>query len=158
MLKLVTYAANTGILPDDFSIPDDDRWSMTDFPDQPVEADPGATMATLTPERILHISDPDTGARRIYARYDMLNSTDNAIFEISCRLNSSGDSNGVAFGFIDTKKSLEVGLFGTGSVFVFTKETGRYPQFSQPAIISYLPDRKDWGSKNGSLRRWHANI
>ena len=123
MLKLVTYAANTGVLPDDTSIPDDDRWSMTRLP-RPTRESPGATMATLTPEGILHISDPDTGARRIYARYDTLNSTDNAIFEIDCRLNSSGTSYGVAFGFIDTKKSLEAFLFGAGSVFVYVKEEG----------------------------------
>jgi hypothetical protein len=118
MLKLVAYAANTGVLPDHFSIPDDDRWSMTDYPNQPGGASLGTTKSTITPGGILHISDPDTSARHIYARYDTLNSTDNAIFEINCQLNSSGDSNGVAFGFIDTKKYIEAGLFGNGSIFV----------------------------------------
>jgi len=127
MLKLVAYAANTGVFPDDPSIPDHDRWSMTDFPDQFGPDQPGGvalgtTMATLTPEGILHISDPDTQARRIYARYDTLNSTDNAIFEINCKLILSGESNGIAFGFIDTMKSLEVGLFASGSIFVIAKE------------------------------------
>jgi hypothetical protein len=136
MLKLVVYAANTGVLPNHPSIPDDDRWSMTDFPGQPGPGEPngvnpGTTMATLTPQGILHISDTDTfipevtnGHRHIYARYDTLNSTDNAMFEINCHLISSGGSYGVVFGFIDTEKSLEVGL-RPGSIYVIAKEGAR---------------------------------
>jgi len=90
MLKLVVYAANTGVRPDHISIPDDYRWSMTDSPGTPTEL--GTTMAALTPEGILHISDTDSGHRCVYARYDTLDSADNAIFEINCHLNSSGGS------------------------------------------------------------------
>jgi hypothetical protein len=129
MLKLVVYAANTGVLPDHSSIPDDVRWSMTDLPGQP--ANIGTTKATLNSQGILHISDTDTfipnetnGHRCVYARYDTLNSADNAIFEINCHLISSGGSYGVAFGFIDTEKSLEVGL-RPGSIFVIAKEGAR---------------------------------
>jgi hypothetical protein len=122
MLKLVVYAANTGVLPEESS----DRWSKTDSPGTP--ADLGSTMAALTPQGILHISDTDTfipevtnGHRHIYARYDTLNSTDNAIFEINCHLNSSGGSYGVGFGFTDTQKALEVFL-RPGSIFVLVKQ------------------------------------
>jgi hypothetical protein len=134
MLKLVTYAANTGVLPDHISIPTDDRWSMTDSPGTSTEL--SAIMPTLTPGGILHISDTDTfiinvtnGRRQIFARYDTLESTDNAIFEINCQLLSSGGSYGVAFGFIDTDKSLEVGL-RPGSIFVIAKEGARSVDFT----------------------------
>jgi hypothetical protein len=119
MLKLVVYAANTGVLPDHHSIPDDDRWSMTDSPGTPTEL--GTTMATLTPQGKLHISDTDSGHRLVYARYDTLDSGDNAIFEINCHLNSSGGSYGVGFGFTDTQKALEVFL-RPGSIFVLVKQ------------------------------------
>ena len=123
MLTLVTYAANTGaatkdFLPDGSLIPQNERWEMTDFPGQPGGADPGTTTATLTPNGTLHIEDDDPTARRIYARYDTLNSMDNAIFEINCKVISTDPApgltdvgNGVGFGFIDTEKSLEVKLF-----------------------------------------------
>lgn len=83
---------------------------------------PCTAKGSLTPGGILRISDPADNCRLIYARYDTLNSTDNAIFEINCRIISTGDSNGVGFGFIDTEKSLEVGLFEGGSIFVFLKD------------------------------------
>jgi hypothetical protein len=128
MATLVTYAANTGVLPDDLSLLPFEQWTMTDAPGVP--ADPGTTTASVI-AGILHIEDDDDTARRIYARYDTLNSKDNAIFEINCQvirtdpapgLTSAG--NGVGFGFIDTEKSLEVGFFaagpqiGKGSIFV----------------------------------------
>jgi len=144
MLKLVVYAANTGVLPDDDpSIPDDYRWSRTDSPGAPTEL--GATMATLTPEGILHISDTDTaisdpthgGLRHIYARYDTLNLADNAIFEINCHLISSGGSYGVGFGFIDTDKFLEVFL-RPGSIFVIAKEGARsFPFTTEDKFHTY---------------------
>lgn len=109
MPVLVAYAANTGRLPDDPALPSDVRWSMTDAPDLP--ADPGATSATLQPNGVLRITDPETERRRIYARYDSVDETDDAVFEISCRVVSAGESYGVAFGLIDTRKSIEVALF-----------------------------------------------
>src|SRR4051794_35679343 len=112
MLKLVVYAANTSVLPDnDLSIPADYLWSRTDAPSS--ATDLGNTKATLTPQGTLHISDTEAGSsghRHIFARYDTLDSTDGAIFEIKCHLISSGASYGVAFGFIDTDKFLEVFL------------------------------------------------
>ncbi len=119
MLTLVTYAANTGVLPNNPSnnplIPANEVWSMDDAPGQP--SNTGSTTAFLTPGGILHISDPDVfipevtnGNRLVYARYDDLKSTDYAIFEINSRIISTGDSYGVGFGFTDTKKSLEVAL------------------------------------------------
>jgi hypothetical protein len=135
MLKLVVYSANTGILPDNPSIPDDYRWSMTDSPGTLTEL--GTTTATLTSEGILHISDTDTavsdptagGHRRIYARYDTLDSMNNAVFEINCQVVSSGGSYGVAFGFIDTDKFLEIGL-RPGSIFLIAKEGARSFSFT----------------------------
>jgi hypothetical protein len=109
MRVLVAYAANTGRLPDDLALPSDARWSMTDAPDLPAE--PGATSATLQPDGVLRITDPEKERRRIYARYDPVDETDDAVFEVSCRVVSAGDSYGVVFGLIDTRKSIEVALF-----------------------------------------------
>jgi hypothetical protein len=126
MATLVAYAAITDVLPDDTSLLPFEQWSMTDAPGVP--ANSGTTTAAVT-GGILHIEDPDEGARRIYARYDTLNSMDNAIFEINCKVISTDPApgltdvgNGVGFGFIDTAKSLEVKLFdkrpefGEGSI------------------------------------------
>lgn len=128
MPTLVTYAANTGVLPDDPSLLPFEQWSMTDAPGVPT--DPGTTTAAVI-SGILHIEDNDDSHRQIYARYDTLNSTDYAIFEINCKVILTDPApgltdvgNGVGFGFIDTEKSLEVLLFdkrpqfGEGSISV----------------------------------------
>jgi hypothetical protein len=82
---------------------------MTDAPDLP--ADPGDTDAILLPDGVLRVTDTDTSRRRVYARYDALDEGDDAAFEICCRLVSAGSSYGVGFGFMDTRKSIEVALF-----------------------------------------------
>lgn len=108
MLTLVCYAGNAGALPDDPSLPESDRWSATDAPGVP--ADPGTTAATLLPEGVLHLSDPDEGHRCVYARYDPLDAAADAVFELRGRVLATGASYGVAFAFIDTRKLLEVVL------------------------------------------------
>lgn len=115
MPTLVTYAANTGVLPVHPSLLPFEQWSMTDAPGVP--ADPGTTTAAVI-AGILHIEDDDDSHRQNYARYDSLNTTDNAIYEINCQVILTDPApgltdvgNGVGFGFIDTEKSVEVKLF-----------------------------------------------
>ena len=119
MPTLVCYAGNTGALPDDPGLPEADRWSATDAPGVP--ADPGATAAALLPDGVLRLTDPDPGHRRVYARYDPLDAAADAVFELRGRVNAAGDSYGVAFGFIDTRKLLEL-VLAAGQVGVYTAD------------------------------------
>jgi hypothetical protein len=68
---------------------------------------------------------------RLYARADPLDSKDNAIFDINCKVISitpfgggPHEAFGVAFGFDDDKKALEVGLF-TDTIFVNQGDGGQ---------------------------------
>jgi Predicted metal-binding integral membrane protein (DUF2182) len=125
MPTLVCYAGNTGALPDDPALPESDRWSATDAPGVP--ADPGATSATLLPEGILRLADPDEGHRCVYARYDPLDAAADAVFELRGRVLATGASYGVAFGFIDTRKLVEV-VLAEGQEGLLVDQHGQLPQ------------------------------
>jgi hypothetical protein len=128
MLTLVTYAANTGVPPDDPSLPLNERWRIQ-IQSPPA---PQATAQIIAgPPQVLSIVnpgpgvDPDQPGGLAYFRFEEELNLDNVIFEINCKVTSVTPAPGInpfGFGFLDKVKSLEAGLTAEKIYFVATNE------------------------------------
>ena len=91
------------VLPDDASLPPDQRWQQANSPAGPEANQPGTSAAVAG--GILTIVDTSAASRRIYSRFDPMVSTDSGVFEMRTRL-LSGTPDFVVFQFLDGTRNV----------------------------------------------------